>query len=333
MSVFKKLVSNVKKLFEYAEEDDSKSADDEQQYPNQSTPQFQDNFSDQDFSGDPQGNAFTEDIISHPRVTLDQEDEDFQDNGTKCQNFRTSEPKGFYCHVADSSTWGTPLDLLYLTEECHELLQFFNIETIEQLADSADDLLTDYRFTRDMRFEIQSQLHEWQSHTMMISQLTFGDDDYICQRFENNFSFNKQLHLTMLDLRANWPDEKWFIKLPDPLEQEKSSFRHKDCYACNTPISVLRPLLKDCNELPCELAIEKISEACEEDCIYFDDAYMHCTEDHIKAYVRKLDDRWEIIGDMICMRSEFSLLVKPSPTIDNELEVGIRKRKKTKISL
>ena len=55
--------------------------------------------------------------------------------------------------------------LLYLSEECYDLLLEYGIETIEQLTAIPHILREDSRFTSPIRLEIKTQFADWLSHT------------------------------------------------------------------------------------------------------------------------------------------------------------------------
>jgi len=228
----------------------------------------------------------------------DYEPSDEDSHATRIESTSQSIPVRY---EADMVTWGTPLQLLHISEECLEVLLGFNLETIEDLVEHSSQILRHPRLGAEMRFEIESQLAEWRSHVKQLTKYAYGEEELPELRPAHRLLLDQDGFSTFSDLDEVPVPEKWPRYLPDSPRNilEESSCAH--CYTCDIPFDVLQSLLEDRKEVPVALAIEKISDVCEAECMYFDAADVRYTDDHIRAHIRLLDDHWVIKGGTICL--------------------------------
>lgn len=318
MAIFERLVSTVKRLFQGEMESHVESVQPGPQGngTNIPAPQSQDKCLPSDFLRESEVSPSAETAGLHSiSVPKKGRDVDQSYNGPFIARLKSSRPSLVFRYEADEAIWGTPLELLYISEECHELLQQFNVETIEELADRTQELLEDRRFTSEMRFEIQSQLADWHSHVKELTFYAFGEDNAVDRRPDSHFLLDEEPYSGVSDLVEIPLARKWSEYLPDTPRKDSSEYRHALCYTCDTPLDVLRSLTEDCEQLPLELALQKISEVCEAECMHFGDANVRCIEDHIKAHVRQFDDRWVLKGGILCFH------VQPASAYEKSSEV------------
>jgi hypothetical protein len=213
-----------------------------------------------------------------------------------------------YRYEFDGTAWGTPIETMCLSDETHRMLRWLGVETIEELSQRIQALLNHNRFREDLRFELQSRLAEWKSHTREQIEYVFGADDCLeDEKYQAFLMISGDAHecvseiteipSAMSSLGDRYPSEY-------PFETNRTQVALSPCYTCDTPTEVLRSLIEIQEPVSIEVVLGRISEICESECLYCVDT-IRCTGKHVKAHVRQLNDRCAMIRDgILCFRKE-----------------------------
>jgi len=233
-------------------------------------------------SADLEGDSSAEDADSFAQTTY-----------TEC----TTPPQAIHQLRSDGSEWGTPIELLNVSDGVTAILNDLGIETVEEALEREDELLESSLSDPEVLFELRMSLADWLSHTKEMANVIFDqeatNEDFSllrrCVELDPGLDISG-LAVSPVEYHLGSEHVRGLSELTEQSECAKSQ-----CYSCEIALEALEEVLAwRTSELSISRVDKKILSACEDSCQDFHRPVVQDREEHIRALLTQIDSRWTV---------------------------------------